>query len=175
MKNIIIPGEEQEQGWKDFSECLPNIFFREAGGVGRSKQIPLQSGGVYKGFKSSKGEEKKTSFHGNRTWRDVVMETQSAREGTGLATEKTHKMHKLAVVIYRFNLKTTWVRISKALGALLHQRAKVVPLAADTEEREKAFLLKEKWIDKRNLSIAKMENWKSAVHLNYTQIVVSYS
>ena len=64
MKNIIVPRESQEQGWKDCTECLHNIFFRKVGSARRSKQIPLQMGGASKGLKSLKGEERKTENHG---------------------------------------------------------------------------------------------------------------
>ena len=82
VKNIIVLGESQEQGWKDFTKCLHNIFFRKLGSVGRSKQIPLQIGGFSKGLRSLKGEERRTENHGNRSWRDVVMQKQSAGENT---------------------------------------------------------------------------------------------
>ena len=95
------------------------------------------------------------------------MQKQSVGEEIELAGEK---LTKLVVVIYRFNLRTKWERISQALGSLLHRRAEVVPLATDraiiwcADEREKSFLIKEKWIEERKHTLAKMENWKLEAH-----------
>lgn len=178
VKNIIVPGETQEQGWKDFSECLHNIFSRKIGRMGISKQIPVHMRGSLKGVHTLQGNERKTGYFGNRSWKDVVMQKQWAEEDT---EPKVEKKLNLAVVIYRYTLKADWETIRQGLGNLIHRRAVVIPLAADRaitwclDEEEKSFLIKVRWIEERNRSIAKMENWTPEVHLNHTQIAVNYS
>ncbi|KAL5574441.1 hypothetical protein UlMin_016140 [Ulmus minor] len=83
---------------------------------------------------------------------------------------KVEKKLNFVVVIYRYTLKADWETIRQGLGTLIHRRAEVIPLAADRaitwclDKEEKSFLIKVKWIEDINRSIAKMENWTPKVH-----------